>query len=400
MPTSMRPCRPLIVGAALLLLASGPVLATASTSAAATDGPPTIEYTTPQVARTAGGTPVRITGTGLDGTISVTFGGVPALDFRAVNSTLLTATVPPGPALNNSSVDITVTDDQGSFTGTAATNNGMYYSDATISVTPQTGLNPGDPVTVTVRNYQPNAQGVILEFNPLVGFHEGDPPSGPLPAYLQPLFPPTGTNGNGRLSQTRTLDPNYNANHVGYDPNDTCSPSQITADYGLPQCIIGFGQFATGTLERHISFANDPVPAAPTLGLLTSSPVIGNGDTVDLTGVNWNNNAYFGSDSIQDDPGETKLKVQICNSDGTGCRNVSADAEVPPTQYRTSSTTTPIVGVFSGATLSGSLVVSNTAGCRPNCLVKVSQVGYAYDAYNGNGNGNLITATAPLTVSL
>ena len=391
-----------VVAAAVVALLGGtlPVPATASPAAAvASDGPPVIEYTTPQVARTAGGTPVRISGTGFKGTTSVTFGGVPALDFKAVDSTLLTATVPPAaPGQDNTSVDVTVTDNEGSFTGTAANNTGMYYTDATINVTPSTGLNPDDPVTVTVAHYQPNAQGVILEFNPLVGFHEGGPQPGPLPPYLQPLFPPTATNGNGHLNQTRNLDPTYNADHAGYDPNDTCAPTQITADYGLPQCIIGFGQFATGTLERHITFAGNPVPAAPTLAVLSTTSVVHNGDTVSLAGVHWNNNAYFGSDTAQNDPGETRLKAQICNSDGTNCKFLSAMASVDPTQYQTSSTTTPIQGVFIGATLQGSFVVNNSGACRPNCLVKVSQEGYNYDAYNGQGTGMFITATAPLTV--
>ena len=396
---------------ALLVSIAGMPTAEAQT----TDGPPEIYYTTPQIARTAGGTPVRIYGTGFAGTTSVTFGGVPALDFEVIDSALLTATVPPapgGPAASNTSVDIVITDSEGSATGTHADGEttGMYYTDATLSVTPDTGLYPGtledygSPIQVQVSDYAADAGGVIIQMSPLVGFLESDINwcangfCGPPPYIAIEDFRSTDADGNliwdGYIDNTGYFNEPGGARQLA-DPNISCSPNQLTADFGLPQCMIGFGQYAVGTVERQVTFRDNPTPAAPTLTL--SAGAAGNGDTVEVSGINWNNNAFFGSDTAPDDPGETPLLVEICNGDGTGCQPVTSDASVELTRYRTSSTERPIEGVFTGATLSGSFVVDGS-GCAPSCLIRVSQEGFDYDAFTSQGNGTYISATAPLTV--
>jgi len=388
-------------------------VATGTTTAGAqADGPPEIFYTTPQVARTAGGTPVRIYGAGLEGTTSVTFGDVPALDFKVIDGALLTATVPPavgGAASSNTSVDIVITDDEGSATGTHrdGETTGLYYADATLTVTPETvrsgsAVDFGSEITVEVDGYAPSAGGVIIQMSPLVGFFEGGPDycesgfCGPPPYVLPEDF--VSTDANGDLTSVTHIDNLGTFNEFGvlYDPNVHCGPNQETADFGLPHCMVGFGQFAVGTLERFVTFEDDATPADPTLTLSSGSSQ--NGDTVSLSGVTWNNNAYFGSDTAPDDPGETQLLVEICRSDLTGCQPVIADAEVELTRYRTSSTSAPIEGVFTGATLSGTIVVDG-AGCAPSCVVRVSQEGYDYDAYTGEGTGTYISATAPLAVT-
>lgn len=62
-------------------------------AASATDG--LIGSIVPMVSPTAGGGPMRIYGSGFGGTTAVAFGGVPALNFKVIDGTLLTATVPP-----------------------------------------------------------------------------------------------------------------------------------------------------------------------------------------------------------------------------------------------------------------------------------------------------------------
>ncbi len=116
-----------------------------------------------------------------------------------------------------------------------------------------------------------------------------------------------------------------------------------------------------GSLLQGVAYAvavtrDDATLAAPTLALSTATAT--NGDTVSLSG-NWNNNAYFGSDTTPDDPGETRPVVEMCRSDLTGCH----------------------------------------AGCAPSCVVRVSQEGYDYDAFSGLGTGTYSSARAPITVS-
>jgi hypothetical protein len=77
---------------------------------------PTITSFTPTSGPASGGTAVTITGTNLDSTQSVTFGGI-AAPFSAINSTTVSAVSPPTADGQPGPADITVTNPAGSATG-------------------------------------------------------------------------------------------------------------------------------------------------------------------------------------------------------------------------------------------------------------------------------------------
>ncbi len=81
---------------------------------AATSDPPVLTGVAPTSGPAGGFTLVTLTGTGLSGTSSVTFDGVPALNFQQVSGTTITATTPGGTVGGKS--DVTVTDAEGSST--------------------------------------------------------------------------------------------------------------------------------------------------------------------------------------------------------------------------------------------------------------------------------------------
>jgi hypothetical protein len=127
------------------------------------------------------------------------------------------------------------------------------------------------------------------------------------------------TDTDGNLAYNGFIDNLGAFNHCGqpYDPNVHCGLNQETADFGLPQCMIGFGQFAVGTLERRLLRVGHRA----------------------------------------DDPGETPLLVEICDSGATDCRPVSADASVELTRYRTSRlATVPTTSLVVPATTASSAV--------------------------------------------
>lgn len=369
MNPSNRSSRVLGTVVAVLALVAG----TSATIAPAWAAPnPTITALDPQVAPTAGGTPVRIYGMGFAGATSVTFGAVVATDFAVIDGKLITAIVPPaagGAGDNNTFVDVTVTTPVGSNTMT----DGMYYTDATITVTPSTGLHPGDPITVVVTGYKPNASVAIPEIQPLLYYLEGGPafPPGP-PPYVQILnFTSTDASGNLTLA-TNLADPFTGTNGQAYDPNIVCPPNQKTtnrlgtspsASLYEPsfsaRCRIEIAQFGTASLGTPISFAGAPTPAPPVLNIDQSSA--NQGDTVNIAAgsVRWNANPFYGSSKNALKPGQTTTVLQICGigGDPNACSATEGHAAVELTRYRTDSTTTPIVGEFSGATASGAIKV-------------------------------------------
>jgi len=77
---------------------------------------PTITSFTPTSGPASGGTAVTITGTNLDSTQSVTFGGI-AAPFSVINSTTVSAVSPPTADGQPGPADITVTNPAGSATG-------------------------------------------------------------------------------------------------------------------------------------------------------------------------------------------------------------------------------------------------------------------------------------------
>src|SRR5947209_3610977 len=395
-----------VAGSIATLLSAGP--------AVAADGPPVMASTLPQISRTTGGAPIRIYGSGFGGTTSVTFGGVPSPNFKVIDSTLITAVAPAvSSSLNNTSVAIEITDDQGK--GGSCQNSdvpkpsgctnfdasiGLFYTNATMTVSQTTGLHPGDPITVSVSGYKPNVTGVLPEANTLVGFIEnpGTWPAGPPPYAAVLQFP--NTDASGSVGPVTVNLPNpYNAS-PGYDPNNHCPVTQDMADHGLTRCMIVYNQFGVGSVERFVSYTTDPVPAPPTLVVPSSTTV---GTIVNLSGIHWTANPFFGSSTSHTGPGETQLIVDICNVSLTVCNApTAANASVSLTRYFDADPQ-PVVGdpvqpLFTGATLSGSLTVGHPGSCAPSCVVRVRQEGYDYENYNGAGTGSFITATAPLSV--
>jgi hypothetical protein len=81
---------------------------------ASTSDPPVLTGVAPTSGPAGGFTLVTLTGTGLSGASSVTFDGVPALNFQQVSGTTITATTPGGAV--GTKADVTVTDAEGSST--------------------------------------------------------------------------------------------------------------------------------------------------------------------------------------------------------------------------------------------------------------------------------------------
>jgi hypothetical protein len=359
----------------------------------AADGPPVVEGATPQSGPTAGGIPVRIYGTGFQGTTSVKFGAVLATNVTVIDSGLMTVIAPPaagGAAADNTAVGITVTDDQG--TNTFA--SGFYYTNASLTVSPSTGVHPGDMVTVTLSGYKASTGLVAVEVNPLlVNVEDGPPfPGGP-PPYADPLASPS-TDASGNATFTVTLSNPFNTDGVTYDANAVCPTNQTTANFlgnSAPasffrpaysaRCLIAVTQFGIGTLDTPISFTTDPVPAPPVLKLANPSTRAGDTVTIAPGSVNWNANPMFGSSPTFSRAGETRTEVMICGIGGNpaACSATAGTATVSPTRY--------VNQTFSGATLSGSIVVGNDVPRSCACFVRVRQYRPA---------GGFIEATAPL----
>ncbi|MFR9790521.1 IPT/TIG domain-containing protein [Streptomyces sp. MB22_4] len=102
---------------------AGPVPVTVTTAGGVNNGltytyvaAPTIGTLTPTSGPASGGTAVTITGTNLDTTDSVTFGGAPA-PFAVINATTLSAVTPPGTA---GAADVVVTNPAGADTAVGA----------------------------------------------------------------------------------------------------------------------------------------------------------------------------------------------------------------------------------------------------------------------------------------
>src|SRR5947209_17081827 len=111
-----------VAGSIATLLSAGP--------AVAADGPPVMASTLPQISPTSGGSPIRIYGSGFGGTTSVTFGGAPSPNFKVIDSTLITAVTPAG--ANNTLVNVSVTDDQGTGTSDDDSNR-LFYTNGTMT---------------------------------------------------------------------------------------------------------------------------------------------------------------------------------------------------------------------------------------------------------------------------
>lgn len=344
---------------------SAGVLVPLASARADHDGPPALGGTgglpfSPMTSPMAGNTPVRIYGSGFHGVTSVSFGGVPSPNVDVVDSNLILAVAPPAPegTAPDSFVDVVVTDAQGSATATRA----FFYTDATFTVSPTTGLSDGSSVTVNLSGYSPNTNVAVAEASPLAGFAEPRPTSLP-PPQVDPLA--TGfTDAQGNLTQTVEVraEPNFNTDG---DPDAQCPPTQSQADAGLVTCSLAVSQFGRGSLAAPVTFANNPTPAPPTLAL--SASTVAPGQTVRLTGARWSANPNFGSSTSPTAPGETALTVEICGLGGNAnaCSAQTGTTRVALTRY--------INGVLSGAALTGSFVVGDDVAACTTCFVRVRQ---------------------------
>lgn len=346
----------------------------------------------PQSGPTAGGTPVRIYGTGFTGgVVDVEFDNVNATDFKVIDATLITAVVPAasgGSGDNNTFVDVEVTVGANTYTETDA----FYYTNATFTVAGNGTTSPfdaGDAITTTLDGYKATTSVVVPQFNPLLVYAENFPnfPFGP-PPYAEILdFSPT-TDSNGDLvdnvSLANPFDGSNNSNPV-YDANIACPVNQTTVNFlgnsdsiSLTKpaysghCMVANGQYGTGTLERAIDMTGDPTPAAATLVLGDTTADVN--QSVSVAGINWNANPFFGSSKLADNPGETTVTVKICDyvPSPDYCSTTVGNAAVDPTRYIYNNGT----GVFdfSGANLHGGITVGSDlpTGCS-TCYVQVSQ---------------------------
>jgi len=85
----------------------------------------------PQTGSTSGGTPVTINGSNFQSGATVTFGTRPATNVTVVDSTKITATTPLGPIDQNLTVDVTVTNPDGT---NATLSHGFSYNVPALSV--------------------------------------------------------------------------------------------------------------------------------------------------------------------------------------------------------------------------------------------------------------------------
>jgi hypothetical protein len=359
----------------------------------------------PHSGPTAGGTPVRIYGTGFTGATSiggsVKFGTNNATKVTVVDDTLITAIVPAasgGSAANNTFVDVSVTV-PGTSGGTGTYDDGFYYTDATFTVSPSTGLTAGSAITTTLGGYVASTDVVVPEFNPLLVYVENFPdfPFGP-PPYADILLFAKKTDTNGDATVSTNLANPFEGNTT-YDANAVCPVNQTTANFlgnspsiGLDKpaysgkCMVANGQYGSGTLERAIGMTGDPAPAGATLVAPTSAT---KGSSISISGVNWNANPFFGSSNITTNyAGQTTVTAKICWNNRTAC--TEGFAGVNMTRYKYNNSTG--VFAFSGANLHGGIAVGSTVPSPCTCEVVVTQ-------NRPGGLGTPIVKSRPISIT-
>ncbi len=347
----------------------------------------------PMTVPTSGGA-VRIYGSGFRGVSEVRFGLVPSPKFAVVEDViagggdLIFAQAPPTVA-NNTFVTVTVTDSEGSDS-----NPSFYYSDATATAEPNSGLVNGSRVRFRMTGNRPFAgPAAIAEASPLVAYAFPRPTSLP-PPYVVALAAPFDTQadafGNYEREVGVTAEPNFNA----ADPEAACPPKQEHADHGLPVCSLAWSELGRGVVAADISFVGNPAPSPPSLALTHAEASVGEG--VNVSGEKWSANPNFGSSTAPSRPGETPLSIELCNADGTNCISVDTpNGSVAFVLYEDDDTPPQggpnfHEGTLTGATLSGSFLVPS-GGCTGECLVRVRQE--VFDA-----PGTFRESTAPLRV--
>jgi hypothetical protein len=127
--------------------------------------PPNLALALPNSGPVGGFTDVNLSGTGLDGVLSVTFGGIEAVAFTENSTSSVTARTPPG--VSTGLVDIVLTDSMGSSTLNNAFNYTANPTPDMNTVTPDVGdVAGGEIVTLT----GPSAVGVTdVQFDGVSG---------------------------------------------------------------------------------------------------------------------------------------------------------------------------------------------------------------------------------------
>ena len=394
---------------ALALLAG--LLSSASPAAAAVT--PVIDGISPMSGPTAGGTPVRIYGSDFIGTTAVRFGSALSPKFKVVDKNLITAITPVAPVANNTTVDVSVT--ANGLTGTMT--EAFTYTNATLTVTPRTGLANGSAVTVQLTGYKPNVEVIPVEFNPLQLYVEQFPdfPFGP-PPYVDVIgpfpFPKTDASGNLTFPANVTSGATFVAgtnNGANYDANVACPVNQTTMNFlgtstmpaGQKQpfngrCNIAISQAGIGALETPITFAAERTPGAPIVFLNTSTATKGQQVTVAPGSRFWTANPFFGSTKGAVSPGETRTEVKLCGLGGNAAAcstGTNGNVTVKMTRYIGKPNPAPpptINGTFTGGTLGGQITIGASEPPCSTCFVRVRQF---------RPDGTFIEATRALTIT-
>ncbi|MGC9960588.1 MAG: IPT/TIG domain-containing protein [Acidimicrobiales bacterium] len=111
------------------------------------DGTPSVTAIAPSAGPLSGGTSVTISGSGLDDTIGVSFGGTATTSYTVNSDTSVTAV---SPAHTAGAVDVTVTNETGTSAVGAADRFSYDATPSVLSIAPAAGsTNGGDVVTVT-----------------------------------------------------------------------------------------------------------------------------------------------------------------------------------------------------------------------------------------------------------
>ena len=320
---------------------------------------PTITAVSPNQNTTAGDSLVTLTGTGFTTDATVEFGADGPPVFGGVTVISPTSLMVNSPAGAPGTVDLTVTT-EGGTSAVSPSDRFTYVTETpTMTVTPGTGDNPGDTVTVTgsgfpTGNWNIQNSGIVLvQASPLATFLTGFSALNDLD--VNNIVEPTVDDG-GNFSTTFTLSSPFS---VG-DPNGACPPLKNEVDMGLVGCAIAALSLNATTLLA--SLGDAPVifagtrPDPPTLAV--SSTTVRTGDTLHFTGSGWWG-SYPGGGAT----------AQICGLGGNParCDATTGTGVVAPVTY------SGVGGTLRGATVAGSIkVATNVAGCT-SCFLKVTQ---------------------------
>ncbi|MGO8875383.1 MAG: IPT/TIG domain-containing protein [Acidimicrobiales bacterium] len=320
---------------------------------------PTITSVSPNTNTSAGDSLVTVTGTGFTTDATVAFGSVlPTFGGVTVNSdTSLTVNSPAGAP---GTVDLTVTTSGGTSPVTSADEFTYVNETPTLTISPDTNVNPGDTVTVTgsgfpTGNWNINNSGVVLvQASPLAAFVSGFSAIEDLDVNV--LVEPT-VDDSGNFTTTFTLAAPFASEG---DPNAACPPLQNQVDKGLVGCAIAALSLNATTLLA--SLADAPVVFS---GTQPDPPVL----TVPSTVANAGRRLYFGGSGWWGSYPGGGATAKICGLGGkpTACDAVKGSGVVAPTTY------SAVGGTLRGATLSGSIMLApNLAGCT-SCFLTVTQ---------------------------